>query len=236
MPPPPAPMRQPPPTVSYGVPPPTGAPLPLPSIPNGVNQPWPSQLPPPSSWPNSAPASTYSTPPPVQNTVQYQGGQLPGQAVTPQPFWTNPMPHSGPNSLVATPPPQASINISNGGDPFHAKWAFNPSAATPATLASITPVPSNQVPVYQQYHQQPIQGQSQAMQMVALNSQPPTSKLPYNDFYQSSQVAVFGQQPAVMAADMTAIAHPNGGLGPQRVANYIQPSSQVQGYHPYRRS
>ena len=217
MPPPPPPMHsQPPPSAStyhYGaqVPPPAAV-TPQLSVPGA-----PPPQAAPQGWAQPAQGqwqAPYATPPPV--AVQPQFHSISPSASQPQ-FW----PGQAPPPVEATPPPV---------DPYQ-QGKFTQYAAPVKPYVSQS-MPVTSVPVYaaQQY----------PVQAGAMGHPPPVSVI-LQPRYGTQTSTEYYPTAAVSPAYNQAIASTpeqqmNGGLGPQRVAMFAQPSSQVQGYHPYRRS
>ena len=176
----------------------------------------------PDYWLQQPQQVNYGVPPPLPalaSPVPQGGWAVPAQPPPPPTtcVYSSPPPVNIPPHTfwppVATPPPAPAVD-------FTQKWGFTASAS-----------------VYQQYQAPAGVANLSGTQPILLAS-PPPPKLPYpnpsqlgggGEFYSHPPGHVFGQAEFITS----------GGLGPQRITtNYAssQPLSQVQSYHPYRRS
>ena len=218
---------------------------------------WPAT---PPHWATSVPgpggsATAYATPPPAATSVitQYQPAPSP---VVPAAATANvaPPPYTWPNSQQVTPPPTLQDVYSQ--PPVAAKYPPQYAAPTPVTtlaLAYTAAAAAAQNPVSVYY-----------AAAAAAAGNPVTSGIvkpamhfggtvttASSEYYQAvpSPIVATGvpplyPQPALPPQVIPMVSppgsepmHSGNSLGPQRVAMHIaQPSSQVQGYHPYRRS
>lgn len=202
--------------------------------PGGAGQPPPPQWgayaapPPPAPGPPPAAPAVTPQPPPAQYPVYHP-------PTTPQPgapnFWGNP-PGPAPTPPISQQPPIQA-------DPYPPKMtAYGQYAAAPQPHTTYA---AAYTPQYQSLPAAPAvvpHPQQQKAGPPPHQGPPPQTVYPAaataGDYYQNPAMAAVSSAPAGYQA-VTVDITPAGGLGPQRGAMYTQPS-QVQSYHPYRRT